>query len=41
MKCHVRFKIQALTICDAKVMSTCTTAGQFECQFKGAMDEMS
>jgi hypothetical protein len=27
--------MQALTFCDAKVMSTCTTAGQFKCQFKG------
>jgi hypothetical protein len=36
MKCHRRFKNQALTSCDAKVMSTCTTASQFKCQFKGA-----
>jgi hypothetical protein len=39
MKCHGRFKMQALTNCDTKVMSTCTTAGQFKGQFKGAMDE--
>ena len=31
--------MQALTNCDTKVMSTCTTAGQFKGQFKGAMDE--
>ena len=36
-----RFKMQALTHCDANVMSTRTTAGQFKCQFKGAMEEMS
>ena len=33
-----RFKMQALTHCDANVMSTHTTAGQFKCQFKGAME---
>jgi len=38
MKYHGRFKMQALTFWDAKVTSTCTTAGQFKCQFKGAMD---
>ena len=40
-----KFKMQAptpeLTRCDAKVMSTRTTAGQFKGQFKGAMDESS
>jgi hypothetical protein len=41
MKCHTRFKMQALTHCNAKVMSTRTTAGQFKCQFMGAMEEMS
>ena len=41
MKCHGRFKIQALTNCDAKVMSTRTAAGQFKGQFKGAMDNSS
>jgi multimeric flavodoxin WrbA len=30
--------MQALTYCDAKFMSTRTAAGQFKCQFKGAMD---
>ena len=34
MKYHGRFKMQALTFWDAKVTSTCTTAGQF----KGAME---
>ena len=34
--CQGRFTMQALTYCDAKVMSTRTTAGQFKCQFKGA-----
>ena len=38
MKCLGRFKIQALTHCDANVMSTRTTAGQFKCEFKGAME---
>ena len=33
--------MQALTHCDAIVMSTRTTAGQFKSQFKGAMDESS
>jgi Sec-independent protein translocase protein TatA len=41
MKCHGRFKMQALTFCDAKVMSMRTAVGQFKGQFKGAMDEMS
>ena len=41
MKCLGRFKIQALTHCDANVMSTRTTAGQFKCEFKGAMEDMS
>ena len=36
-----RFKMQTLTLCDAKVTSTRTAAGQFKGQFKGAMDEMS
>ena len=35
-----RFKMQALTGCNANVMSTRTTVGQFKCQFKGAMEEM-
>jgi multimeric flavodoxin WrbA len=33
--------MQALTSCDAKIMSTRTAAGQFKGQFKGAMEEMS
>jgi len=33
--------MQALTYCDAKVMSTRTAAGQFKGQFKEAMEEMS
>ena len=33
--------MQALTHCDANVMSTRTTVGQFKCQFKGAMEDMS
>ncbi len=33
--------MQALTYCDAIVMSTRTTVGQFKGQFKGAMDESS
>ena len=41
MKYHGRFKMQALTFWDAKVTSTCTTAGQFKCQFKGGMEELS
>ena len=41
MQCRGRFKMQALTYCDAIVMSTRTTAGQFKGQFKGAMDESS
>ena len=41
MKCHRRFKMQALTYCDAKFMSTRTAAGQFKGHFKGAMEEMS
>ena len=36
-----RFKRQTLTHCDAKVMSTRITAGQFKSRFKGAMEEMS
>jgi hypothetical protein len=37
MKCHRRFKMQALTdCCDAKFMSTRTAAGQFKGHFKGA-----
>ena len=39
-KCLGRFKMQALTYCNAKVMSTRATAGQFKGQFKGAMEEM-
>jgi multimeric flavodoxin WrbA len=38
MKCHGRFKMQALTSCDAKVVSTRTSVGQFKVQFKGAME---
>ena len=34
-------KMRTLTYCDAKVMSTRTTAGQFKCQFKGGMEELS
>ena len=30
MKCHGRFKMQALTACDAKITSTRTAAGQFK-----------
>ena len=41
MKCHGRFKMRALTYCDAEVMSTRTTAGQFKGQFKGVLDERS
>jgi len=33
--------MQALTSCDAKIMSTRTAASQFKGQFKGAMEEMS
>ena len=33
--------MQALTPCDAKVVSTRTAAGQFKGQFKGAMEELS
>jgi len=36
-----KFKIQALTSCDAKITSTRTAAGQFKGQFKGAIDENS
>ena len=36
-----RFKMQALTHCNATFMSTRTAAGQFKGQFKGAMEEMS
>jgi hypothetical protein len=41
MKVQGKFKMQALTYCDAKVMSTRTAAGQLKGQFKGAMDESS
>jgi hypothetical protein len=37
MKCHGRFKMQALTACNAKITSTRTANSQF----KGAMEEMS
>ena len=40
-KCLERVKMQALTDCNANVMSTRTTVGQFKGQFKGAMDESS
>ena len=33
--------MQTLTLCDAKVTSTRTAAGQFKGQFKGAMEDMS
>ena len=33
--------MRALTYCDAKITSTCTTAGQIKGQFKGAMEESS
>jgi len=33
--------MQALTFCDAKVVSTQTAVGQFKGQFKGAMEELS
>ena len=39
MKVQGKFKMQALTSCDAKVVSTRT--GQFKGQFKGAMDARS
>ena len=38
---HRRFKMQAITHCDAKITRTRTTAGQFKGQFKGALDESS
>ena len=38
---HERFKMKALTYCDAEDMSTRTTAGQFKGQFKGAMEKTS
>jgi multimeric flavodoxin WrbA len=38
MKCHRRFKMQALTHWDAKITSTRTAVGQFKGQFKGAME---
>ena len=41
IECLGRFKMQALTRCDANVMSTRTTAGQFKCEFSGAMEDMS
>ena len=41
MKCHRRFKMQALTHWDASITSTRTAVGQFKRQFKGAMEEMS
>ena len=30
--------MRALTYCDAKITSTCTTAGQIKGKFKGAME---
>ena len=33
--------MQTLTYCGAKITSTCTTAGQINGKFKGAMDESS
>ena len=36
MKVQGMFKMQALTYCDAIVMSTRITAGQFKGQFMGA-----
>jgi len=41
MKCHRRFKVQALTHWDANITSTCTATGQFKGQFKGALDDTS
>ena len=35
MKCHRRFNMQALTYCDAKVMSTRTATGQFKVSSRG------
>ena len=35
MKCHRRFKMQALTHWDASITSTRTAVGQFKGQFKG------
>ena len=35
MKCDRRFKMQALTSCDAKVMSTRTAIGQFKVSSRG------
>ena len=37
-KCGRRFKMRALTSCNAKVTSTRATTGQFKGQFKGAME---
>ena len=39
MKSLRRFKMQTLTLCGTKIMSTRTASGQFKGQFKGAMDE--
>ena len=36
-----RFKVQALTCCDAEIMSTRTAAGQFRVSSSGAMEESS
>ena len=36
--CGRRFKVQALTSCNTEIMRTRTTAGQFKCQFRGAME---
>ena len=33
--------MRALTYCDAKITSTCTTAGQIKGQFKGAMENVT
>ena len=41
MKCHRRFKMQALTHWDANITITRTAVGQFKGQFKGAMDNSS
>ena len=40
-KCLGMFRMQALTYCDAEIVSTRTAVGQFEGQFKGEMDESS
>jgi hypothetical protein len=41
MKCDRRFKMQALTSCDAKVMSTRTAIGQFKVSSRGQAHPIS